>query len=77
MALWPCGLKLYKANELGDILAVCLNPRDLDWWTASGTLDCFDLTNESLLSYQAYAVVPILWSSLIIQAATVQMINST
>ena len=35
-------VKLYKANELGNILAVCLNPRDLDW---SGTLmGCFDLT---------------------------------
>ena len=32
VALWPYGLKLYK---LGNILAVCLNPRDLDW---SGTL---------------------------------------
>ena len=34
VALWPCGLKLYKANELGNILAVCLNSRDLDWWTS-------------------------------------------
>ena len=35
VALWSYGLKLYKANELGNILTVCLNPRDLDW---SGTL---------------------------------------
>ena len=41
--LWPCGFVvmhmalncMYKANELGNILAVYSNPSDLDW---SGTL---------------------------------------
>ena len=40
------------------------------------SVGCFELTNESLLSYQAYAVANI-WSRLVIQAVTVWMINSS
>ena len=58
VALWPYGHKLYKVNELGNILAVCLNPRVFDW-TKLSSLCC-----------------NILWSSLVIQAVTVWMINS-
>ena len=65
--LWPCGfvtvpygLKLCphgKANELGNIAAVCLNPSLETWTGVEHSVGYFDLTNESLLSYQAYAII--------------------
>ena len=57
VALWPYGHKLYKANELGNLLAVCTVSIQESWTGVEHSVGCFDITNESLLSYQAYAVI--------------------